>query len=201
VTLPRLRLERGVPISIAQLVRAEDGGAATLGTRVELLDDGEKLHVAFDCDDPEPWSTLVERDAPLWQEEVVELFLAPGAGTPTSYFEFEINPAGALFDAVVASPRGDRREMRVDPSWNCEGVVAGARLRSDGSGWGARLVLPWRSLAVDPTGTRATTWRANFFRVDRPSGGTTEFSAWSPTGIRPADFHRPARFGILERVG
>jgi hypothetical protein len=44
-------------------------------------------------------------------------------------------------------------------------------------------------------------WRLNIFRIDRPPGGEAEFSAWSPTFVLPADFHRPARFGFLDRVG
>lgn len=199
MSVPELRLAPGVPVAIDALVRAEDGGRPALATRVELVDDGAALHVRFDCDDPEPWSSLVARDAPLWQEEVVELFVAAGAATPTRYFEFEVNPAGALFDAAVVSPHGDRREMRVDPGWNCAGLEWSAELRDDRSGWRARLVVPWRSL--DPNDRRERIWRANFFRIDRPRGASPEFSAWSPTGVRPADFHRPIAFGILARVG
>jgi len=201
VTLPRIRLLKGVASTIERLSRAEDGGAPALATRVELLDDGENLDVRFDCDDPEPWSTLTARDAPLWQEEVVELFVAPGAETPRRYVELELNPAGALFDAVVDSPRGDRNGMHVDLDWSCAGLETKVLSRPDGSGWSARFVVPWRALAGHADLARATTWRANFFRIDRPRDAPAEFSAWSPTGVRPADFHRPARFGILERVG
>ena len=38
-------------------------------------------------------------------------------------------------------------------------------------------------------------WRANFYRIDR--GDPDEYSAWSPTGADPPDFHRPDRFGLL----
>jgi hypothetical protein len=198
---PRLRLERGVAATIDRLRRAEDGSAPALGTRVEVLDDGDRLHVRFDCDDPEPWSTLTARDAPLWQEEVVELFVAPGAATPRRYVEIEVNPAGALFDALVDSPHGDRRGMLVDPGWNCADLESSVSPWPDGSGWSARLALPWRALAAGAGVGHESSWRVNFFRIDRPHGAPAEFSAWSPTGIRPADFHRPARFGILERVG
>jgi hypothetical protein len=201
VTLPRIRLAKGVVTTIERLSRAEDGGAPSLATRVELLDDGEKLHVRFECEDSEPWSTLTARDAPLWQEEVVEIFLAPGAEMPRRYVELELNPAGALFDAVVDSPHGDRSGMRVDRDWSCAGLEAEARLLADGSGWSARLVMPWRALALDLETAHVTVWRANFFRIDRPRDAPAEFSAWAPTGVRPADFHRPARFGFLERVG
>jgi hypothetical protein len=38
-------------------------------------------------------------------------------------------------------------------------------------------------------------WRANFYRVDR--GAKDEFSAWSPPGKAPADFHEARWFGRL----
>jgi len=43
-------------------------------------------------------------------------------------------------------------------------------------------------------------WRGNLYRIERPRDGEPEFSAWSPTLTRPADFHQPARFGTLELV-
>ena len=43
---------------------------------------------------------------------------------PSVYYEFEVNPLGALFDARVESPDGRRDTMRVDVSWNCPGFSA-----------------------------------------------------------------------------
>lgn len=197
MTLPRLELPRGVEREIAALVRSEDGAAPSLPTRVTVCDSGEMLVVSFDCVDFEPWATLRERDAPLWEEEVVELFLSPGSETPIRYFEFEVNPLGTLFDAKVESPHGDRRDLEIDSAWNCPRVVAEVAIAADGWSWSARLRIPWRELTVEPI---PRTWRANFFRIDRPRGGPAEYSCWSPTWIRPADFHRPAQFGFLVRV-
>ncbi len=198
---PALELARGASVAIEPLSRSEDGGEPALATRVELFDDGDHLIVRFDCDDPEPRATHRERDAPLWEEEVVELFIAPGEATPTSYFEFEVNPLGALFDARVDSPFGDRRGMVVDRSWDCPSLDWSASRRDDATGWGARLALPWRSLSAFAPEVRPEIWRINLFRIDRPAVGRAEFSAWSPTFVSPADFHRPERFGFLRRVG
>ena len=44
---------------------------------------------------------------------------------PRVYYEFEVNPLGALFDARVDIPRADARAtMRVDATWNCPGLEA-----------------------------------------------------------------------------
>jgi hypothetical protein len=58
------------------------------------------------------------------------------------------------------------------------------------------LAIPWRSVA--PPGDLPRMWRANFYRIERPRDGEPEFSCWSATLTDPADFHRPARFGVLE---
>jgi hypothetical protein len=44
----------------------------------------------------------------------------------------------------------------------------------------------------------ANCWRANFYRIERPHDAEPEFSCWSPTMSDPADFHKPAYFGVLE---
>lgn len=198
MSLPALRLERGVPLALPPLVRASDGAPPARATRVTLLDDGEQLHVDFDCDDPDPWATLAQRDGPLWQEEVVEVFLAPGRATPNRYFEFELNPLGTLFDARVECPNGDRRGLAVDSGWDCAGLAARVAIDRPAARWRAGLAIPWRGLAA---GARVAEWRLNVYRVERPRPGDAEYSAWSPTRVAPADFHRPARFGYLTRAG
>ncbi len=185
---------REVP-ALPALLLADGRGPAEHDTRVRLFHDGATLHVRFDCTDADVWATHTRRDAPLWEEEVVELFLAPGADDPVSYFEIEVNPLGAVFDAVVRNPHGDRRGMIVDTGWDCPGLVAGAVIEPDAGAWSAWLSVPWSSVA--PAGELPREWRANFYRIERPRAGRAEFSCWSPTCTEPADFHRPARFGRL----
>jgi hypothetical protein len=193
---PRLALAAGAPAAL-DLVRATDGGAPALATRVELVDEDARLRVRFDCDDPEPWATIRADDGDLWTEEVVELFLAPGAATPLRYFELELNPLGARFDARVDCPFGDRRGLVADRSWSCRGLEASTSRRS--GGWTAELAIPWASLG--DAAEHASTWRINLFRIERRPGPEAEHSAWSPTFVEPADFHRPARFGFVTRLG
>src|SRR5690606_34974195 len=125
-------------------------------------------------------------DGRLWEEEVVELFVAAGVATPTRYFEIEINPLGALFDAVVESPAGDRCGMLVDPTWDAAGIAVAVEIDRDARSWRTQLELPWR--AIVPDGTAPEALRLNLFRVERPrDGAPPEFSAWSPTFVEPAD--------------
>ena len=168
MSLPTVRLVRGVPLALPPLVRATDGAPPARATRVTLLDEGERFRLEFDCEDPEPWATLTARDGPLWQEEVVEVFLAPGHATPKSYYELELNPLGAVFDARVECPHGDRRGMRVDPGWDCAGLVTRVAVERARGAWQAAVGVPWRSLAA----ADVAEWRLNVYRVERPRGGS-----------------------------
>lgn len=181
------------------LVRAQDGAPPHQPTRLTLTADARALHVRFDCVDRDPWTTFGRRDEPLWQQEVVEVFLAPGESDPRRYVELEVSPAGVLFDAIVDHPTGHRRDLVADTFWDCPGLDWAAGLAA--GGWWATLEIPWRSVLealgeADEPGV----WRANFYRVDRPRNGEPdEYSAASPTLVTPADFHRPERFGVMGR--
>ena len=86
--------------------------------------------------------------------------------------------------------------MTVDPAWDCAELEVRSEVDSAAGLWRAELALPWRAVG-DADEER---WRLNAFRIDRPRGRAPEFSAWSPTFARPADFHRPARFGFVTRI-
>jgi len=171
------------------LRRATDGGAPRQATSAALNCDQEMLTIVFHADDDEIVATMQEHDAPLWQEDVVEAFLAIDA---TSYFEIEVNPLATTFDARIDSPDGVRATMRTDLSWTCEGLFAAVRRihRPDGARTDTVLRIPFAAIGGQPA-------RANFFRVDRSAAHGDEYSAWSPTMTEPADFHVVAAFGAL----
>ena len=175
------------------LRRAQDGTDPLQATSVRIAYDVDALLLRFECEDRDIWATYSRRDAPLWEEEVVELFVAPGEDDPSDYVEIEVNPLGAIFDARVTNPQGRRDSMRVDATWNAVGLVAVVGRPSPGA-WFAEIEVPWRDLCG---GAPPRVWRANFFRIERPRDGDPEFSCWSPTFADPPDFHKPASFGRL----
>jgi hypothetical protein len=187
--VPRLNpTERLVSLRPLRLVDSHTGCAPLLSTAVRVATRGGALLVRFDGRDRGVVATLTERDGPLWKEDVFEVFLSPDA-TPGVYYEFEVNPLGALFDARIESPEGRRETMRADVAWNCPGFSARAGHRE--GHWWARFRIPLAPLCPEA----AAGWRANFYRIDR--GEPDEYSAWSPTFAEPPDFHRPDRFGRL----
>lgn len=154
--------------------------------------DASETRLLFVLEDAHPHATLTTHDAPLYTEEVVEVFLDP-VGDLQGYFEIEVNPLNAVLDLVVRRiPSGLRKEL----GWHCAGLRT--YVTRDETGWTAELSLPHASLTSEPP-TPGTRWRANFTRIDRPPASERELTAWSPTGL-PL-FHVPERFGVLEFGG
>ena len=184
---PTRRLVELPPIPLRD---ARTGEPPRLRTALRLGVRNGALCVRFDGRDDGVVATHTRRDAPLWEEDVYEVFLAPGEEPARLYYELEVNPLGTLFEARVASPELRRDTMRVDSAWECPGFVA--RVTRRPGRWSARLEIPLAELG---SGAVSSVWRANFYRIDR--GAIDEFSAWSPTFADPPDFHVPERFGIL----
>lgn len=185
--------------ALSPFTLADGSGPAVQQTRVRLCCDETALHVRFDCEDRDAWGTFRRRDDPIYEEEAAEVFLAPGVEDPTTYFEFEVSPLGVLFDARIHNPTSQRSDLTGDPSWDCPGVRWTAGSGSSRQDWWAVLSIPWRG--IKPSGELPRIWRANFYRIERPRDGEPEFSCWSPTLTASADFHKPARFGLLELAG
>lgn len=188
---------------------ADGSGQAQQQTVAQVCYNNATLFVRFDCDDRDIWGTYTQRDDPIYNEEVVEVFIGPGEATPVNYYEFEVSPNGVMLDLTVHSPNGNRDGLVANFDWDCPGLrwVAG---RDDAAPhWWAVMAIPWASIGADPTPNPSPEkggelllpkrWRANFYRIERPrDGAAPEFSGWSPTLTEPADYHRPARFGVLE---
>lgn len=192
-TLPEVSADPGAAVSCwpesesVPLVDTVSGGPPKQPTRVRVAHNAHELRILFQAVDSRPWATLAKRDDPLFEEEVFEVFLDP-LGDLECYFEIEVNPLNAVLDLVL---RRTRSGYRKDFRWRCDGFRSAVRIGE--GGWSAEFSVPFRSLGnAAPRGT----WRANFYRIDRPAGAPRELSAWSPTGLE--QFHVPQRFGFLE---
>ena len=176
-------------------------GPAPYRTRFRALWSAAGLHLRFDADDDAPWFTMSERDAPIWEEEVVEIFLDPvGDGR---YVEVEVNPAGVVCDLRRLGPgESGSDEIPVpagvmDRGFDVAGLEVSVTESDDG--WTVTAFLPWRGLDLEapPPGT---TIAFNVFRIKRPGGPEAPaegavFAAWSPTG--GPSFHAPDAFRPL----
>lgn len=170
--------------------------------RALWTDDG--LAVRFDVCDDRPWHTLRKRDDPIWNEEVVEVFLDP-ARLGRHYAEVEISPLNVVTDLHILEPHP---HLKADRSWDWLGfestVVPGSCGGLTPGSWVALAWLPWSGLAtlaaevapvVPPA--QGDRWRFNVFRIKRPNGPTDPergavYAAWStPAG---PSFHDPSAF-------
>ena len=177
-------------------IRGPDWPAPTYRTRIKILWDERYLYVAADLEEPHLWGTLTRRDAIIYQDDDLEVFLDPG-GEGREYFELEINALGTVFDLFLDKPY--REGGRAEVSWDPPGLLAGILLRgtlNDPSdqdvGWTVELGIPWADLVPPPhtpprsqealppdRTTRGRSpapgppdpgdeWRVNFSRVDWP---------------------------------
>jgi hypothetical protein len=171
----------------------------------------EALWVRFDCEDAAPWHTMKRRDDPLWEEEVVEIFLDP-TGEGRDYAELEVSPANVVCDLRIMTPWPD---LSGDAGWDLPGLETHVRQLGTGeapwAGWRVTARLPWAGLAtLSPAAARVAPpaagdrWRFNVCRIKRP-GGPVEperdavYAAWAvPEG---PSFHVPGVFRDLLFLG
>lgn len=181
----------------ASLVRATDGAPPFLATSITAFYDASFLYVIFRFEDDEVHATYLNHDDPLYEEDVLEVFLSPVQ--PATYYEIEVNPLGATFDARIESPTGTRASMQADLEWEATGLwTANRKARDEGRGMfltETLIAIPFGSMGHDAPAP-GSSWRGNFFRIDRSSRGD-EFQAWCPTMKNPADFHVVSAFGTL----
>lgn len=182
--------------ALPPFILANGRGRAEQQTTVRIAYDADLFYVRFDCDDRDIWGKATARDSAIYDEEVVELFIAPGDAAPTYYYEFEVSPLGTLLDLDVHSPHLERKGIQTNFAWDCPGLQWSVERNDANNHWRAYLVVPWQSIGA-ARDDLATSWRANFYRIERPHGQPPEFSCWSPTMSDPADYHRPRYFGHL----
>jgi hypothetical protein len=159
------------------------------------------LLVLFEAVSEPPLEVGVSSGGPVFRDECVELFLAE-PGTPTTYREFVVNPAGAVYSAIVTNPDDSRATWKVAPGEPPPGLLIDVAGHPDGAPpawhrWTCLLGVPLASVrASGRAAPPGALFRANAFRIAR--GRTTRFLALRPTGrSAPPDFHVPSRFAAL----
>jgi hypothetical protein len=72
------------------------GASAHLNTHAAVLWDDQNLYVGYWIEEPDVTATLTRRDAPIYKDNDVELFIAGEDG----YYEFEINSFGTIYEVL-----------------------------------------------------------------------------------------------------
>jgi hypothetical protein len=133
---------------------------------------------------------VLDRDTvPLWDWDVVELFIGDDFDNINRYKEFEVSPQNEWVDLDV------RRDERVfDHAWN-SGMQNAARIDRRRHTWIAVMKIPWTSITRTPPAA-GRQFRMNLYRIEGAKPRT--FLTWRPTG-NPS-FHTPQAFGYLKLV-
>jgi len=140
-------------------------------TAVRFCYDDNNLYALFECRDDDLFVLYDERDANIWESDAVELFLKPFETDPI-YYEFEVAPNNALFDArMVNSGSGGFPRWK---SWNCD-IKTAVTIRGTVNEWHDRdqgytveMAIPLRAFE-ETVGSRpldGQTWRFAAVRVD-----------------------------------
>ena len=177
--------------------------AARARTRARLLWDREWLYFSAEMEDADISAESTVHDAALWQNDVFELFFRPSR-EHAGYFEFEVNPAGAILDAFFPdSHRWRDPEQLKRGKFHLEAVAAlDGTLNSSGdhdSGWAVEGRIPWTDFL--PAGGRpepGEIWRVNLARVNG-AGDRAELSSAAP--LTSLGFHRTDEFAPLRFAG
>lgn len=164
-------VETTTGLSVA-LCAGPDGASASLSpTYARLLWDDQHLYVAFEVDDDDLWARDLSRDdGGIAGDEGVRLFIDDG-GDEITYYEFDVNPLGRLYDAFNLIPAAP---LDYEPwanqlglaGWSASGVRVAATAVSPVDvvqGWGAladppepssytvEIAIPWETFRTTAT--------------------------------------------------
>ena len=185
---PSPEWRRAAPVSFSSDWQGKNPDPATQ-TEVRVLWSRSILYLRFVSHYRElnlfPDSDPNGRRDHLWDRDVAEAFLQPDPSRPRFYKEFEVAPNGLWIDLDI-SP-GRLADLK-------SGLQRSVWLDEANHSWAAELAIPMRALTehFDP----ATTWHANFYRIEGKAEPRS-YLAWRPTNTPQPNFHVPSAFGRL----
>lgn len=179
----------------------KNDGFPPLATDVRLLWDDKCIYIGFSLEDADIWADYNKRDDPLFDEEVVEVFLMPAE--PDGYFEIQVNPRGVLFDAHFDSHRSPDWRIAAagyNADITVQALVDGTLdVRDDkDKGWSVEIMIPFAALSQKrpEPGDR---WKANFYRFEQYDRKKPNFAA-ALFQISKPDFHYNKDWGYIEFI-
>lgn len=150
-----------------------------LDSRFAMAMDSQYLYFAAagNVDELASMKTKAQRhDGAVYDDECFDLNIYIPEHHMT--YQFVVNPVGMLYDGT----RGEK----IDPNWNCEGIIVASR--TTGKGWETELAIPLQSIGLIP----GTDFKFNVGRNHFSIGGSQLSSVWLTSGNN---------FGNLERMG
>jgi hypothetical protein len=182
------------------LTRSYDGGPISRKTTFRIVYDDAFLYVAFRSEDPDVWGSLKNKDDPIYNEDVVEVFLDADADGKT-YNELQVSPHNVNFDASFVARRSDLPEAMKWESGMKTAVFIKGTIDDDSDTdefWSAEMQIPIANLTAVPhvPPQKGDRWRFNAYRLEHIARRSNiEGQSFSPLFV--GDFHALPRFGWL----
>ena len=190
-------------------------------TRIKMLWDDENLYIAAQLDEPHVWGTIIERNAVIFNDNDLEVFIDPD-GDAHSYYEFEMNALNTVWNLFMDRPykHGGNAVIREIPGQKTGVFVKGTINDPSDTDeyWTVEIAFPFKGMAehagTDCPPADGDQWRINFSRVEWehkivdgkyirvPEVGAPHASGneqnwiWSPQGV--VNMHRPETWGYLQ---
>lgn len=178
-----------------------DGRPVQRRTVARMLYDDKNVYVAFDCEDPDVWGTLYNRDDAIYNQEVVEIFIDAN-GDGKTYNELEVSPNNVIFDAAFEARRSDLEKAKAWDSGMKSAVKVRGTINNDSDvddGWSVEMQIPIDRLYEVPhvPPQKGDRWRFNLYRLEHiVREKQVEGQSFSP--LYQGDFHNLPRFGWLD---
>jgi hypothetical protein len=137
-------------------------------TQSAIAWDERNMYAVFVCVDRDPWSDMMQRDAHLWEQEVVEVFLDPD-NDGKDYPELEVSPHNVVVDLLIPAPGAVSADIAA--KWDIAGLQTAVAKHA--TGWTVEMAIPWASLneaGVKGAPKPGDRWRVGMYRIERPDG-------------------------------
>lgn len=173
------------PLSAFELV---GDGPVTQQTHARVLCDGDRLFIGVVCDETHMkqkdggglLARVTKRDGSVWNDDCIEIFIAPRPGHP-DYFQVIAGAGGGVYDGKGKDPSFDTQVDTAvtlnDRSWTIEVAID--------------LTPLFKEVGMTGKLKRGDAMRFNLCREEKPHG---ELSCWSAGG---GGFHNTESFSDL----
>ena len=187
-----------------ELKDVTSGAEISKKAKAKMLWSENYLYVLFDVEDDHIWGTYQNNDDPIYDEEVVEVFITLGEDDPKNYLELQFSPFGVKFDAKVKNPTGSRHDegFEVDKSWDSNLEFVQSIIETDHHDeykigrWLTQVKIPAKEIGQRGfiSGDKL---RGNLFRIDGYPKQNS-YQALVPNLESVPNFHTPKKFATFE---
>lgn len=174
-------------------------------TEAKILWNDEYLYVGYRAYDKDIWSYFTERDSQTCLEDCLEFFFKPFADKD-SYYNFEINALGTVYDALNLKRGAGENRWKL---WNCKDLEVAVHINGKineplviDEYWQLEIGIPFASLPTleGKTPEAGDVWSFHVARYDYSVHLPNGVELSSSAAFKVADFHKYEEWQRLKFV-